>query len=109
MIRQPPRSKRPYTLSPYPTRLRSRTILGLASGAALGLTGACMQGLTRNPSAEPGILGINAGAAFAMVIAISWCGVTGLGNYPWFAFAGAAIAAVLVHLIASLGDRKRVV
>ncbi|HEY9562562.1 MAG TPA: iron ABC transporter permease [Nocardioides sp.] len=80
-----------------------RTVLGLAVGAALGLAGACMQGLTRNPIADPGILGINAGAAFAMVIAISWFGVSGLGNYPWFAFAGAAIAAVLVHLIASLG------
>ena len=80
-----------------------RTLLGLAVGAALGLAGACMQGLTRNPLADPGILGVNAGASFAMVVAISWLGVSGLGSYIWFAFAGAAVAATLVHLVASLG------
>ena len=80
-----------------------RTLLGLAVGAALGLAGACMQGLTRNPLADPGILGINAGASFAMVLAISLFGVSDLGDYLWFAFLGAAVAAVLVHAIASLG------
>ena len=65
-----------------------RTLLALAVGAALGLAGACMQGLTRNPLADPGILGINAGASFAMVLAISFFGVSDLHGYVWFAFAG---------------------
>jgi iron complex transport system permease protein len=80
-----------------------RTLLGLAVGAALGLAGACMQGLTRNPLADPGILGINAGASFAMVLAISVFGVSEIGDYLWFAFLGAAVAAAVVHAIASLG------
>jgi len=80
-----------------------RTLLGLAVGAALGLAGACLQGLTRNPLGDPGILGINAGASFAMVTAISLLGVSGLDAYLWFSFAGAALAAVLVHAVASLG------
>lgn len=80
-----------------------RTCLGLAVGAALALAGACMQGLTRNPLADPGILGINAGASFAMVLAISWLGINGLQGRLWFAFAGAAVAALAVHAIASLG------
>ncbi len=52
----------------------ARTLLALAVGAALGLSGAVLQGLTRNPLADPGILGINAGAAFAMVLAMSVLG-----------------------------------
>ena len=80
-----------------------RTLLGLAVGAALGLAGACMQGLTRNPLADPGLLGVNAGASVAMVLAISVFGVSQLADYLWFAFGGAAVAAVLVHGIASLG------
>jgi len=84
------------------TRL-ARTALGLAVGGALGLAGACMQGLTRNPIADPGILGINAGASFAMVIAISAFGVSDLSAYLWFAFAGAGLAMVVVHAIAALG------
>jgi iron complex transport system permease protein len=80
-----------------------RTLLGLAVGGALGLVGASMQGLTRNPLADPGILGVNAGASFAMVLAISAFGVTDLHAYVWFAFAGAAAAMVLVHAVASVG------
>jgi iron complex transport system permease protein len=80
-----------------------RTLLALVVGAALGLAGACMQGLTRNPLADPGILGVNAGASFAMVTAISFLGVSQLADYLCFGFAGAAVAAVLVHLVASLG------
>lgn len=81
----------------------ARTCLGLAVGAALGLAGACMQGLTRNPLADPGILGVNAGAAFAMVLGISVLGVSDLASYVWFALAGAAAAMVLVHGVAALG------
>ena len=80
-----------------------RTALALVVGAALGLAGACMQGLTRNPLADPGILGVNAGAALAMVVGISYFGVSQLRDYVWFAFVGAAVAAVLVHAIASMG------
>jgi iron complex transport system permease protein len=80
-----------------------RTLLGLAVGGALGLVGALMQGLTRNPLADPGILGINAGAALAMVLAISVFGVSELQSYVWFAFAGAAAAMVLVHAVAAVG------
>jgi iron complex transport system permease protein len=80
-----------------------RTAAGLAAGAALGLAGAVMQGLTRNPLADPGVLGINAGAALAMVVALSAFGVSTLSGYLWFAFAGAAIAALVVHGLASIG------
>ena len=80
-----------------------RTLLGLAVGAALGLAGALMQGLTRNPLADPGILGVNAGATFAMVVAMTGLGISGLGELLPAAFAGAALAAVAVHAIASMG------
>ena len=80
-----------------------RTLLGLAVGAALALAGAVLQGLTRNPLADPGILGINAGASFAMVVGLSVFGVSELRHFLWVAFVGAAVAAVLVHVIASLG------
>jgi iron complex transport system permease protein len=80
-----------------------RTLIGLAVGAALGVAGAVMQGLTRNPIADPGLLGVNAGASLAVVAAITWFGVSGASGYVWFAFAGAALAAALVHGIGSLG------
>ena len=80
-----------------------RTILGLLAGGALGLAGAAMQGVARNPLADPGILGINAGAALAIVTGIYVFGVTTLTGYIWFAFLGAAAAAVVVYVIASLG------
>ncbi len=80
-----------------------RTALGLLVGGALGLAGAAMQGVARNPLADPGILGVNAGAALAVVTGIYVFGVSALTGYIWFAFAGAAAAAALVYLIASLG------
>ncbi|HEX9087460.1 MAG TPA: iron chelate uptake ABC transporter family permease subunit [Arthrobacter sp.] len=80
-----------------------RTVLGLLAGGALGLAGAGMQGVTRNPLADPGIIGINAGAALAVVTGIYVFGVTSLPGYIWFAFIGAAAAAAVVYLIASLG------
>jgi iron complex transport system permease protein len=78
-----------------------RTVIGLAAGAALGLAGTLMQGLTRNPLADPGLLGVNSGASLAVVIAISVFGVTAPSGYVWFAFGGAALAAALVYLVAS--------
>lgn len=80
-----------------------RTLLGLAVGAALGLAGALMQGLTRNPLADPGILGVNAGATFAMVVGMTMFGLDAMGQFLPLAFVGAAAAAVLVHGIASVG------
>lgn len=80
-----------------------RTVLGLLVGAALGLAGAAMQGVARNPLADPGILGVNSGAALAVVIGIFVFGVTSFTGYIWFAFVGAAAAAVLVYAVASLG------
>lgn len=76
-----------------------RTLLGLLVGVALGLSGAVMQGLTRNPLAEPGLLGVNAGAAAAVVSAIAFLGVTDVSDYIWFAFAGAAVVSVVVYVL----------
>lgn len=80
-----------------------RTVIGLLAGAALGVAGAMMQGLTRNPIADPGLLGVNAGASLAVILAITWLGVAGASGFVWFAFAGAAAAAVVVYAVASLG------
>ncbi|MET9498003.1 iron chelate uptake ABC transporter family permease subunit [Streptomyces sp. NPDC006552] len=77
----------------------SRTLLGLLAGVALGLAGAVLQALTRNPLADPGILGINMGASAAVVTAISFFGVTSLSGYVWFAFFGAAAVGVLVYVL----------
>ncbi|SFN83452.1 iron complex transport system permease protein [Streptomyces sp. cf124] len=77
----------------------SRTLLGLLAGAALGLAGAVLQALTRNPLADPGLLGINAGASAAVVTAITYFGVTSLSGYVWFAFAGAAAVGALVWFL----------
>jgi iron complex transport system permease protein len=80
-----------------------RTFLGLGVGMALGLAGAVMQGVTRNPLADPGILGVDAGAALAVVVGIYVFGVTSLSGYVWFAFAGAAVASLVVYGLGSLG------
>ncbi|PFG37110.1 iron complex transport system permease protein [Flavimobilis soli] len=80
-----------------------RTVLGLAVGAALGLAGALMQGMTRNPLADPGLLGVNAGASAAVVVAIMLLGISSPAGYVWFAFAGAAAAAVIVYGVAAAG------
>lgn len=76
-----------------------RTLLGLLVGAALGVAGSLMQALTRNPLAEPGLLGVNAGAAAAIVTAMTALGVTTPSGYVWFALAGAAVAFALVYLL----------
>lgn len=80
-----------------------RTAVGLAVGAALGVAGALIQALTRNPLAEPGILGVNAGAALAVAIGIGVFGIGSIGGYVWFAFAGALIVTVAVYMIGSTG------
>lgn len=74
-----------------------RVLLGLVVGSGLGLAGAIMQTLTRNPLADPGLLGVNAGASTAVVIAIAFFGITSVQGYVWFAFLGAALASVVVY------------
>ncbi|MFJ3672981.1 FecCD family ABC transporter permease [Streptomyces sp. NPDC090106] len=76
-----------------------RTVLGLLAGAALGLSGTVLQALTRNPLADPGLLGINAGASAAVVTAITFFGITSLDGYVWFAFLGAAAVGALVWFL----------
>ena len=80
-----------------------RTLIGILAGAALGLSGAILQGVTRNPLADPGIMGINAGAAAFIVFGIMVLGVQGIGGYVWLAFLGAGVATVTVYGIASFG------
>lgn len=80
-----------------------RSIIAVMVGAALAVAGAIMQGLTRNPLADPGILGIEAGAALAVVAAVFFLGSASLTVYTWFAFLGAAAAAVTVYLLGSMG------
>ncbi|KAA0013283.1 iron ABC transporter permease [Billgrantia pellis] len=80
-----------------------RTLLAILAGAALGLSGGVMQGLTRNPLADPGLLGVNAGAALAVVIGLAWFGIEDATLYIWAAILGAGLTAVAVYAIASLG------
>ncbi|MDX3382646.1 iron chelate uptake ABC transporter family permease subunit [Streptomyces niveiscabiei] len=77
-----------------------RTVIGLFVGAALGVAGAVAQGVTRNPLASPTTLGINAGAGFAVVVAIYTLGLDDPVQYVWFAFAGAAAAALFAQALA---------
>lgn len=81
-----------------------RTILGLLIGACLGVGGALMQGATRNPLADPTILGINSGAACAIVCAIAWVGLSTPIQFIGFALAGGILTAGAVYGIASLGQ-----
>ncbi|MDX6740063.1 FecCD family ABC transporter permease [Actinocorallia sp. A-T 12471] len=76
-----------------------RTLLGIAVGAALGLAGALMQALSRNPLADPGLLGVNAGAAAAVGAAGLFWPLTSTETTVWFAFLGAGIAATLVYTL----------
>jgi iron complex transport system permease protein len=80
-----------------------RTVVGVLVGAALGLSGAVLQGATRNPLADPSILGINSGAALFVVLGVSVFGITQLSLYVWLAFVGAGAAMLVVYAVASLG------
>jgi iron complex transport system permease protein len=80
-----------------------RTVLAVVAGLALGIAGALIQGHTRNPIADTGLLGVNSGASFAVVLAVSLFGLQDPVQYLWFAFAGAAGAGVLVFGLSSLG------
>ncbi|MFI8817198.1 MULTISPECIES: FecCD family ABC transporter permease [unclassified Streptomyces] len=82
-----------------------RTLLGLLVGMALGLSGALMQALTRNPLADPGLLGISLGASAGVVVAIAFLGMGSVLGYVWFAFIGAAVASVVVYLLGASGRK----
>jgi iron complex transport system permease protein len=82
-----------------------RTLMALVVGAALGVAGALMQSLTRNPLADPGILGINAGASFAVVVSVALIGIGSIFVYLWFAFLGAAVASVAVYVLGAAGKQ----
>jgi len=81
----------------------ARTVIGLVAGACLALAGALAQSVTRNPLADPGILGINAGAALAVVLGLTVFSVTSFTGQVWLAFAGAAAAALAVLVIGGHG------
>ncbi|MEU7909375.1 iron chelate uptake ABC transporter family permease subunit [Actinoplanes sp. NPDC049118] len=80
-----------------------RTLLGIGVGAALGLAGTVMQALTRNPLAEPGLLGVSLGASTGVVLAVAFLGVANATGYVWFAFAGAALTSAAVFALGGSG------
>jgi iron complex transport system permease protein len=80
-----------------------RTLIGIVVGVAVGLSGVAMQGLTRNPLADPGILGVNSGAALAVVLGLHFTVVNSVHGYVWLALLGGLLAAALVYGIAALG------
>lgn len=83
-----------------------RTLAGILAGMALGAAGALIQALTRNPLADPGVLGINAGASFAVVIGIMFFGAATTESYMAYAFVGAALTTLLVYLIGTLAGGR---
>ncbi|AVX36727.1 Fe(3+)-siderophore ABC transporter permease [Yersinia massiliensis] len=83
-----------------------RTLIGVLAGAALGLSGAVIQALTRNPLADPGILGMNAGASFAVVISIIAFGANAISGYMVAAFIGTLITTLLVYWVGSMGGGR---
>ncbi|MGW8482379.1 FecCD family ABC transporter permease [Microbacterium sp. NPDC055903] len=80
-----------------------RTVLAIVAGAALALSGALMQAITRNPIADPGILGVNTGAALAVVCGIAFFGITSPYQYLWLALGGAILTAIFVYNVGSVG------
>lgn len=82
----------------------TRTVFSLMCGAALGVSGALMQSVTRNPIADPSILGVNTGASLFVVCGISFLNISTAGQYIWLALAGAIITAIFVFGIGSMGS-----
>lgn len=85
-----------------------RSLIGLVVGTAVALSGATMQGLTRNPLADPGILGVNSGAALAVVLGLQFAGISTVSGYLWLALLGGLVTAVVVYAVASVsqGDQS---
>lgn len=80
-----------------------RTVAGVVVAAALGAAGALVQAYTRNPLADPGILGVNAGAAFAVAVGVAFFGLRDISTFVWWAFAGALVVTLAVSVIGSAG------
>lgn len=81
-----------------------RTVFSIIAGASLGVSGALMQAITRNPIADPSILGVNTGASLFVVSGIAFFHINSANQYIWFALAGAAVTAVFVYRIGSMGS-----
>ncbi|MFE2938103.1 FecCD family ABC transporter permease [Streptomyces sp. NPDC059255] len=85
------------------TKRLPRTVLAAVIGAALGLAGCVMQGVTRNPLADPGILGVNMGASLAVVTGVAYFGLTSPTSYVWVAIVGAGLSALFVYTVGTIG------
>ncbi len=81
-----------------------RMVIGLGVGAALAVAGAAMQATTRNPLADPSILGVNSGAALGIITAVYLGQLTHPLHFVWFAFAGGMVAAAIVYAFGSVGS-----
>ncbi|KQL34862.1 iron ABC transporter permease [Psychrobacillus sp. FJAT-21963] len=80
-----------------------RALIAAAVGSSLAISGVLMQTLTKNPLASPGIFGVNAGAGFAVVLAVTLFSVSNLQAFTWISFLGAAVAAIAVYTIGATG------
>ena len=80
-----------------------RTVFGILAGGALGISGALMQSITRNPIADPSILGVNTGASLFVVVGIAFFNITVAYQYIWLGITGAGVTAVFVYSVASMG------
>jgi iron complex transport system permease protein len=80
-----------------------RALIAAAVGSSLAIAGAIMQALTKNPLASPGIFGVNAGAGFFVVLSVTFFSAASLNQLTWSAFLGAAVAAITVYFLGSLG------
>lgn len=80
-----------------------RALIASAIGASLAISGVLMQTLTKNPLASPDIFGVNAGAGLAVVTGVTVFGISNLQVFTWLSFIGAAIAAISIYMIGSMG------
>lgn len=81
-----------------------RTVFSIMAGTSLGISGALMQSITRNPIADPSILGVNTGASLFVVVGIVFLNISSPNQYIWLALAGAAVTSVFVYIVASMGN-----
>ncbi|MGW5877039.1 FecCD family ABC transporter permease [Nocardiopsis terrae] len=92
----------PYTVTVVQSRI-PRTLVGVVAGAALAVAGTLMQGITRNPLADPGLLGVNAGAAAAVATATAVLGPTSVAGTVWWALPGALLAGLAAYTVGTRG------
>lgn len=96
-------NKESFSISVVQARI-PRTLFGILAGASLGVSGCLMQSITRNPLADPSILGINTGASLFVVVGIAFFSISSPSQYIWLGFTGAILTAILVYGIASVGQ-----